>query len=208
MEGAPSRRWPGVAVLSIAAAFSFWLMSGDPRLGALAALGAVLFGALLRARGRDRASEYYMMAAVIVVMAFVTKKCGSRRSGPDVWQDLAREYASAASPIGGIERQGDIHLIRHTSQFMVQPFRYRRAHVSFDSGGIFLSLSWPQTLVYDRLRVPVKRLTHCQEGERDYFGHTQLRILHPPVTLSVRDEDGRIRAWCREHEIRSETAPD
>jgi hypothetical protein len=201
MKVARRNRWPSVAALSLGVGFAFWLMSGDPRIAAVTALAAALFAALWSA-GRDRSNECYSFAAAAVVMAFVMTRCGSRRSGPDAWQDLAREYGSSAAATGGIGWRGDIHLVRHTGDFMVQRFRYRRARVMFDRGQVFLRLSWPQTLVYDSLRVPARRLTSCQTGEGEDYGKAVLRILHPPVDLAVGDPGDRILGWCREHGIK------
>jgi hypothetical protein len=103
-----------------------------------------------------------------------------------------------------MERRPQVHLIRRTSEFMIRPYRYRRVFVALGRDGVDLRPSWPQTLVYRPLHIPLQRLTRCRTGDSMFAGHTLLAIQHPPVDLGLPDADGRVLAWCRENGVGGE----
>jgi hypothetical protein len=185
------------------AGFSIWLLSGEPAPGAFVALVVAVAAAILSTRTQAGAGRYYLIGGPSVVALLLLMKLGGGRTGPTAWHDLQAEFASNRRP-PAMERRPQVHLIRRTSEFMIRPYRYRRVFVALGRDGVDLRPSWPQTLVYRSLHIPLQRLTGCRTGDSMFAGHTLLAIQYPTVDIGLADGDGRVLAWCRENGVGGE----
>ena len=201
--------WYAGLFLALAAGFAIWLGSGDPRpsiaiaiIGALLATGLYALG-FVNTSQRHPPSAFYMIGGIFIVMTVGHLRCGGRRSGPGPWIELEDRFVTSAAAPAGVERRPRLYLIRFgAGGFMYRRFTERRIFTSFDSAGVYLAASWPQSLVYGALRIPLRELASCDPDSGWMApGHTLVRVRHPPVAIAVPDDDERVLAWCQRHEI-------
>jgi hypothetical protein len=200
-------RWHGPVALGVLLGFSAWLMSGEPVAGAFVAVVAVVAAGIVSTRAVAGAGSYYLIGGTCVAVLLLTMKLGGRR-GPTAWHELQMEFSSDRRP-AGMERRPQVRLIRRTSKFMITPYAYRRVFVALGRDGIDFRASWPQTLVYRSLHIPLQRLENCRSGDYMFAGHTLVSVQYPMVDIGLPDADARVLAWCRENGIgrEDEAAP-
>ena len=195
-------RWHGPVALGVLLGFSAWLLFGEPGPGAFVAV-VVAVGARIVSQTRTDTGvgPYYLAGGALLLVLFPVMKFGGRR-GPTAWQDL-QEFATDRRP-PGMERRPQVHLLRRVSAFAVKPYSYRRVWVALSRDGIDLRPSWPQTLVYPALHIPLQRLAGCQSGGLVFAGDTLLAVQYPTVDIGLPDANGRVLAWCDENGLARE----
>jgi hypothetical protein len=117
------------------------------------------------------------------------------------WSDLEQQYR----PRGNVAPDGfaggsEIVIVVPTGQFMVKPYRFKRASSSFGSEGALLKTAWPMSLVYDPLWIPLRSISACATSDLDRL-RTALRLVESPLSIEVSDPEGRVIEWCRLHDI-------
>jgi hypothetical protein len=197
-------RWHGPVALGVLLGLAAWLLTGEPGPGAFVALVvAAAAGIISRTRTIAGTGPYYQLGGFVLFVLFLTMKFGGGRGGPTAWHDLEPEFTTDRRP-PGLERQPQVHLIRRTSKFSIKPYRYRRVFVALGRDGIDVRPSWPQTLVYRSLHIPLQRLAGCRTDHYMFAGHTLLEVQYPMVDVGLPDADGRVLAWCRENGVGNE----
>jgi hypothetical protein len=206
-EGA-RKTWYAGAFLSASIGFTIWLLSGVPLAGLSLALIGVLVATGLYATAFVNTSKkhppamFYTAGVIFVGMSLVQMRCGSRRSGPGPWIDLEAQFAAREAPPEGRERQARLHLVRYSSFMTYQAFSHRRIFTSFDAAGVYLAASWPQSLVWSPLRIPLKSIASCRADDGSMLpGHTLVRVSYPSIDIGVRDDDRKVLAWCGQYGI-------
>jgi hypothetical protein len=193
--------------LGVLLGLAAWLLTGEPGPGALVALVvAVAAGIISATRPTAGTGPYYQLGAFVLVVLFLMMKFGGGRGGPQAWHELEPQYITDRRP-PGLERQPQVHLIRRTSKFSIKPYRYRRVFVALGRDGIDLRPSWPQTLVYRSLHIPLRRLAGCRNDQYMFAGHALLEVQYPMVEVGLPDTDGRVLAWCRDNGVGGKEAP-
>lgn len=124
------------------------------------------------------------------------------------WAILRSRYAaSGPGPSDVLDESRRVDLVRHTRPFMVRREPFRQIGTRFDESGAYLAPSWPWSLGYKPVRVPVAAVSECREAPvGTTLSATRLRLGELGLDLDVGDDDGRVRAWCRGRGI-SDRAP-
>jgi hypothetical protein len=196
-------RWHGPLAIGVLAGFSAWVLAGEPAAGAFVALlVAVAAGIVTQTRTDISVRSYYMTGGAVLLLLILMMKAGGRR-GPTAWHELQLEFTTDRRP-PGMERRPQVHLIRRTSRFTITPYRYRRVFVAVGPDGIDLRPSWPQTLVYRSLHIPLQRLVRCRTDQSMFAGNTLVEVQYPMVDVGLPDADGRVMAWCHENRVGDE----
>jgi len=207
MTEGTGQTWLAGIVFSLSIGFTVWLMFGDPWPGAALALIGVVVATVLRGVGfTNRSARYppalfYMMALILPVGMGFNMWSGGRRGQITPWQELQYTFTTRAPVPATAGRRPHLYVTFFPQAFLYRQHRFRRIFTTFDDAGIYLAPSWPQTMVYEALQIPVRDIASCDTASARLPGYTAVRIRYPPAEVAVLDADGSVRAWCERHEI-------
>ena len=209
MRGEAAARWRGAVVLAACCALSFYLTTGE---ALKAFVVGLLLGGLLTllvlARPPRRSQTFYPLAVVFLVSPWILLKIGypgrDGRGGP-VWHDLRARYAATGPTPDDLYEGRDV-VVSRVRRFLVQPYGYKRVFASVSDRGVYLGHSFPLSMLYAPVQVPVNGVWRCQKEPSEPW-NTTLSIRDIELEIKLPDDGGRILEWCARHEIPENVAP-
>ena len=196
-------RWLAAAAVALCYGLSVFFVTGDAGKGAsIALLVMAIFAALLLLLPRRLTSDkplsaYYGAGLAVLIGPFLILGLGQTRTP---WDDLEERYRATAPAPAGLDAGEEIVLLQPVDEVMVKPFAFKRATTSFDDGGVYLSLSWPLSMIYDPLWLPVDAIATCRTSGLDTM-YTNLTLAAVAAQVEVLDAPEAVLEWCRERGI-------
>ena len=200
-------RMRGAPVLALCCGLSFYLTTGEASKALAVALGVGGFVALLvlifpPGRKWRRAEDFYLAGVILLVFPWVLAKIGyPGKSGRDrpAWHDLHARYGATGSAPGALEDGRDI-VVSRVRSFWIRSYSYKRVATSFTERGAYLSHTFPLSMLYGPVEVPVNNIWRCRK-EPSEPGSTTLSVRDLEMEIRLPDEAWRILGWCQRHEI-------
>jgi hypothetical protein len=204
---APDTRLRGALVMALCCGLSFYLTTGEAvkalavtlAVGCVVALLVVIFPP---GRKWRRAEDFYLAGVIFLVLPWVLAKIGyPGRSGRDrpAWHDLHARYAATGSAPGGLEDGRDI-VVSRVRSFWIKRYSYKHVATSFNDRGAYLSHTFPLSMLYGPVEIPVNSIWRCRK-EPSEPGSTTLSVRDLEMEIRLPDEAWRILGWCERHEI-------
>jgi hypothetical protein len=207
-------RWRGVPVLAACCGLSYYLVTADWVTGLAIAAGVACLVALLvvlrpPSRRWRRAEDFYVVAAMLLVLPWVMVKVGYPGKHGDIrygWHDLHARYAATGYPPRDLQDGRDIVVRKLRFLYAPRTDSYRRVATSFGDQEVYLSQTFPLSLLYSPVEIPLASIWRCR-NDSEAPATTTLSIRDVEMEIAVPDEAGRILAWCARHEIPEDEPP-
>jgi hypothetical protein len=196
-------RWRAGLVLALCCGVTAFFVTGDWGKATLLALMVASFVAVLfrffphSKQARRAPAAYYLLGLAILVVPYFLVGTGYYWTP---WYDLQATYGTTRPAAGGVAGGREVVLVQKVDEYMVRRYSYKRAATSFDDAAVHLALSWPMSLVYEPLRLPVEAIAACRESDES-FRYTRLEFASPAPDVDILDDEGRVRDWCRRRGI-------
>jgi hypothetical protein len=196
-------RWLAAIGVSLCYGFSAFFVTGDSEFGLgwfLAVMG--IFAAVLLLTPRRRIVEkplsaYIQYGVLVLLVPFLALWIGLRRTP---WSDLEAGYRTDRPVPAGLDAGEEVVLLQPVNEIQVKPFPLKGATTSFADDGVYLALSWPLSMVYDPLWLPVRALETCRPSGIDTM-YTSLGVRGVGARVEVLDPAEDVIDWCRDKGI-------
>lgn len=196
-------RWLAALAVAVCYGASGFLITGDSNKAFSVGLlvMAIFAGVLLflpnRMTSGKPISAYYVAGLGVLLSPILYLALGRERTP---WDDLEARYATERRAPPGLDAGSEVVLMQPVDELMVRPRSYKRATTSFSDQGVHLALSWPLSMVYDPVWVPVEAISHCRPSGVDTM-YTSLEARGVAARIEVVDAGEDVLRWCRERGI-------
>lgn len=201
-------RWRGALALGICGGLSYYLTTGEGAKGL--GLGLFITGVVSLlvlffppSRRFRRARDLYVMAVIFLVLPWVELKIGypGRGSGRDrpPWHDLQARYPANGPAPADLDGGHNVS-VRRVRFYTYRNYSFKGIRASFNDAGAYLVHSFPLSLAYSPVQVPVNGIWRCQK-DASALSNTTLSVRDLDIEIHLADVDGQILEWCGRHEI-------
>jgi hypothetical protein len=201
-------RWRGAVALGVCGGLSYYLTTGEGANGL--GLGLFMTALLLLlvlffppSRRWRRASDFYVMASIVLVLPWVLLKVGytgrSGRGDRPAWHDLQARYPATGPAPADLDGGRDVS-VRRVRSYTYRNYSFKGIRASFSDAGVYLAHSFPLSLAYSPVQVPVNGIWRCQK-DASALSNTTLSVRDLDIEVHMADVDGHILEWCGRHEI-------
>ena len=196
-------RWLAAFAVALCYGLSAFFVTGDSETGLgffLLVMG--IFAALLLILPRrlivaKPLSAYFQAGLVVLIGPFLFLVIGLRRTP---WNDLEEGYRTARPVPAGLDGGNEVVLLQPVDEVMVKPHPMKGATTSFADDGVYLALSWPLSMVYDPLWLPVRAIKTCRTSGIDTM-YASLAVQGVAARVEVLDPAEDVLDWCRQRGI-------
>lgn len=202
-------RWLAAFAVASCYGLSAFFVTGDSVKGAgFFLLVMAIYAALLLLAPRrwvvEKPLRAYLVAGLGVLLGpFLVLAVGQRRTP---WNDLEARYATVRPAPAGFDSGDRVVLLQPVDEVLVHPYPFRGATTAVADGGVYLALSWPLSMVYDPLWLPVATISHCRPSGIDPM-YASLAVDGVAARVELLDPGEDVLRWCRERGIPGQERP-